>query len=221
MNKLIKTAAIALLVAFASAGTASAQLANGSFELGSQDPGAFWITLGPGATVMNGWTVDAGEVDYIGGWWPASDGTKSIDMNGRFAGQISQIFPTTPGVTYALSFDMSGNADGAPAIKLMSVTANGGHTQTYAYDTSLAGASRSDMKWERNVYTFVAESDFTLLVFKSDVEGFFGPTLDNVQILSGVCHRNFGKKGSQTLMVDPHAVGAHLAHGDTPGPCEQ
>ena len=221
MSKFIRSVVTAFLITLGSAGAASAQLANGSFELGSQNPGAFWITLGPGAAVMNGWTVDAGEVDYIGGWWPASEGTKSIDMNGRVAGQISQYFPTTPGVTYALSFDMSGNADDAPVIKLMTVTADGSKSQTYAYDTSLTGNNRSDMKWGSHVYTFVAESDLTLLTFKSDVNGFFGPVLDNVELLSGVCHRNFGKKGQKTLMVDPHAVAAHLAHGDTPGPCEE
>lgn len=220
MYRLIRTVVIASVVALATAGSASAQLTNGSFELGSPDPGAFWITLGPGATVINDWSVDLGEVDYIGGWWPASDGAKSIDMNGRFTGQISQYIPTAPGVTYALSFDMSGNSDGAPWVKLMSVSANGVQTQTYAYDTSLTGNNRSDMKWESHIYTFVAESDLTLLTFRSEVEGFFGPTLDNVALLSGVCHRNFGNKGSKTLMVSQHAVKAHLDHGDTPGPCE-
>lgn len=220
MKALITSVAVAMVFTLASATSASAQLANGSFETGSQDPGAFWITLGAGSTVMNGWTVDAGEIDYIGGWWPAADGTKSVDMNGRVAGQISQYFPTIAGATYALSFEMSGNADGSPAVKLLTVSADGSQSQTYAYDTSLTGNNRSDMKWEGHVYTFVAEADLTLLVFKSDVNGFFGPTLDSVQLLSGVCHRDFGKKGSKTLMVGPHAVGAHLAHGDTPGPCE-
>jgi len=71
-------------------------------------------------------------------------------------------------------------------------------------------------------YTFVAEDDLTLLAFTSQANTFFGPALDNVNVerLEGICHRNNGKKGSKTLYVDPAAYPAHLAHGDTAGPCE-
>jgi hypothetical protein len=34
-----------------------------------------------------------------------------------------------------------------------------------------------------------------------------------------ICHRNFGNKGNRTLSVAESAVSAHLAHGDTAGPC--
>ena len=34
-----------------------------------------------------------------------------------------------------------------------------------------------------------------------------------------ICHRNFGNKGNRTLSVAESAVDAHLAHGDTAGPC--
>jgi hypothetical protein len=36
-----------------------------------------------------------------------------------------------------------------------------------------------------------------------------------------VCHRSNGDRGSQTLTVGGGALTAHLAHGDTAGPCEQ
>lgn len=36
---------------------------------------------------------------------------------------------------------------------------------------------------------------------------------------SQICHRNFGNKGNRTLSVAESAVAAHLAHGDTAGPC--
>ena len=35
-----------------------------------------------------------------------------------------------------------------------------------------------------------------------------------------VCHRNNGKSDHKTLAVGTNAVAAHLAHGDTEGPCE-
>ena len=34
-----------------------------------------------------------------------------------------------------------------------------------------------------------------------------------------VCHRNNGRSGSKTLTIGESAIGAHLAHGDTLGPC--
>jgi hypothetical protein len=39
--------------------------------------------------------------------------------------------------------------------------------------------------------------------------------------VSQVCHRNNGRSGSKTLTIGGSAVAAHLAHGDTQGPCEQ
>jgi len=39
--------------------------------------------------------------------------------------------------------------------------------------------------------------------------------------VSQVCHRDNGRRGSKTLTVGGSAVAAHLAHGDTLGPCPQ
>ena len=36
-----------------------------------------------------------------------------------------------------------------------------------------------------------------------------------------VCHRNNGKSARKTLAISQDAVAAHLAHGDTEGPCQQ
>ena len=36
-----------------------------------------------------------------------------------------------------------------------------------------------------------------------------------------ICHRNMGTTGQRTLTVGANAVKAHLAHGDTLGPCSQ
>ena len=40
-----------------------------------------------------------------------------------------------------------------------------------------------------------------------------------LEAASQICHRNFGNKGNRTLSVAESAVAAHLAHGDTAGPC--
>ena len=235
MKNLFVFAAVTLILIGATVRPTAAQLVNGSFESGLQDPGGMWITYHSPSNVIDGWSVSFGSIDYIGGWWQASEGVRSIDMTGASAGQISQTVPTIPGLTYVVTFDMSGNP-GPPSVKLMTVTADAGQAQTFSYDTIATGNTQADMKWEVKQYTFTATGATTLLAFTSDVPGFSGPTLDNVrleevpqvpedpgdpEIPEGVCHRNFGKKGQKTLMVSPSAIPAHLAHGDTIGPCEE
>ena len=39
--------------------------------------------------------------------------------------------------------------------------------------------------------------------------------------VSQVCHRDNGRRTQKTLSIGGSAVAAHLAHGDTQGPCEQ
>jgi choice-of-anchor C domain-containing protein len=224
MKNLVIFAAVTLILIGATVRPISSQVVNGSFETGHQDPGQFWIILGTGSTMLDPWFVSSGGVDYIGLWWQASDGVKSVDMNSAAAGQIRQIVATAPGTTYGVAFDMSGNPDPVPpAVKLMTVTADGGQAVQFAYDVSQAGNTRPDMRWSPRQYTFTAVGNSTELAFTSNVGGSAGPVLDNVRVvaLEGVCHRNNGKKGQKTLMVSPSAVPAHLAHGDTQGPCPE
>jgi choice-of-anchor C domain-containing protein len=224
MKNLFILGAVTLILIGASVRPTTSQIVNGSFETGSGNPGSTWITLTGGSTLIDGWLVSSGTIDYIGGWWQASDGGRSLDMNGGNAGEVSQMVPTVPGQTYSVTFDMSGNADCLPTVKLMTVSVDGGQPQTFSYDIVLNGNSRLDMRWETNVYTFTATAATTLLAFTSNVTGFCGPTLDNVAIAAEVefeqiCHRNFGKKEKKTLLVDPSSIPDHLAHGDTLGPC--
>jgi choice-of-anchor C domain-containing protein len=193
---------------------------NGSFEEGLNDPGDYWITLfGDNTTAITNWTVSGHSVDYIGSYWQASDGERSIDLNGLGTGAISQTVETIPGMTYQATFDMSGNPDAGAGVKLMSVSANGASSQTFQYITGTN--TRDDMQWASHIYYFTATDSTTLLTFASQIEGWFGPVLDNVnvEITTQVCHRNSGKKGSKTLTVGASAVSAHLDHGDSPGPC--
>ncbi|MCA1623376.1 MAG: choice-of-anchor C family protein [Acidobacteria bacterium] len=194
---------------------------NGSFETDT-NPGGF-TTVYMGNTNIDDWSVDFGSIDYIGSYWQASEGVRSIDMSGRNeAGQISQTLTTVAGWTYQVTFDMSGNPDGGCGVKEMSVSVDGLSSQSYTYDTCLSGNTREDMKWAPNTYYFTATSSETVLTFTSLIAGFFGPALDNVniEIVTQICHRNSGKKGSKTLTVGASAVAAHLAHGDSVGPCQ-
>ena len=86
---MIKNVLFAAAVVVGSFGVAqAATLVNGSFEDGV-DPGVF-TTLGEGSGNITGWSIYgggvAGTIDYIGSYWNASDGNRSIDLNGNGPG---------------------------------------------------------------------------------------------------------------------------------------
>ena len=71
------------VLAILSISTAQANLlTNGSFENASIDPGAGFIEVFPGQTSIIGWDVISADVHYVGTFWEASDGIRSIDLDG-------------------------------------------------------------------------------------------------------------------------------------------
>ena len=151
---------------------------NGSFETGTA-PGAF-TPVGAGGTNITGWTVDSGSIDYIGNYWTASDGARSVDMSGGGAGQISQALSgLTIGQQYTITFDLAGNPAGGPIVKDLEVSA-GGITSLYSFDTT--GQSLSDMGWATQTFVFVATATTDTLAFLSLNNTSYGPALDNVTI---------------------------------------
>ena len=78
------------------------------------DNGFGFEQLNAGDTSLDGWTVEAGSVDWVGTYWPAQDGSMSIDMSGLEPGTLSQTFATTIGSNYTVSFYLSGNPAGPP-----------------------------------------------------------------------------------------------------------
>lgn len=159
----------------------AATFANGSFESGNA-PGAF-LVVNNGATDIDSWNVTSGSVDYIGTYWTAADGTRSIDLSGNEAGTISQTFDTVIGATYTVSFDLSGNPAGGLDEKTLNVSATGGATSPYSYNIATETNSLSDMKWKPMEYEFVATSNSSVLTFASTTAGFFGPAVDNIEIV--------------------------------------
>ena len=140
--------AIGGLAAFALAGAtlAFSGPTNGSFENGTYvDGGSGFQTVTAGDTSIDGWTVDAGSVDWIGTHWTAQDGAMSIDMSGTDAGTISQTFATTIGNTYTVSFFLPATRQDPPAVKTLDVSATGGTPASYTFDTT--GATLSNMNW--------------------------------------------------------------------------
>ncbi len=194
MKFFLKAYGLSLVMAIViiSPGSSRADLIqNGSFELGP-NPGTH-TTLAAGSTVITGWTVvGAGlesdeNIDYIGTTWGASDGSRSLDLNGFYkTGGIEQGFNTTVGETYRVTFDMAGNPDQGPTIKTMQVSAIGNTTQSADFAFDITGKSRAAMGWETMQWTFVADAPYTSLRFLSTVTGdgvdAWGPALDNVHV---------------------------------------
>lgn len=188
----VLAAAAAVAVALASGPAAYANpsacgpnlVTNGSFEKGTT-PGEY-LTIKTGAPDLDGWTVVHGTVDIVGTLWPASDGDRSIDMDGTSFGTISQDIATKPGDSYALTFDLSGNAYGPPTVKTLQVSA-GDENVRYAFDVSKR-PGRS-MGWQTKSWTFKATAKTTTLRFESlDTEnGYFGPVIDAVSVRA-VCN---------------------------------
>ncbi|MEO7674710.1 MAG: choice-of-anchor C family protein [Pyrinomonadaceae bacterium] len=203
--------------------TLSAQINNGSFENGSCSGG--FTTLGGGSTNITGWLVGGHSVDYICSYWQASDGARSVDLNGSGPGLVSQSMTTVPGWTYQVDFDLSANPDTrpirhpffSPPFKTMTVDINGSPFETYQIDTSFLGNTLVDMNWEPQTFYFTASGASTLVAFRSETIGYFGPAIDNVEVslITQVCYRF-----TTTYTPDPSAVAALLADDNyTLGPC--
>ncbi|MEF8754917.1 MAG: choice-of-anchor C family protein [Accumulibacter sp.] len=178
----IRTIARLLTLVGALSASALAQAApfqNGSFETAPINPGTF-TTLGLNNSQITGWTVSGGNIDYIGTYWQAAQGNRSIDLAGNTLGTISQTFDTQVGWLYTVQFAMAGNTDGGPATKLLKVVA-GDEDDQFSFNQS--GKSRSNMGWLDYSFQFTADAAQTTLSF-SALNGTccYGPALDNVRI---------------------------------------
>lgn len=155
---------------------------NGSFEIGSE-PGALTV-CGVGATNIAHWRITDGTIDYIGSYWSASHGKRSVDLDGTPGpGAIAQSFATTPGQEYIVAFDLSGNSEGAPPVKRLEVSA-AGQSMAFSFDTR--GNSANAMGWQRQTWRFRANATQTTLEFRSlgAAGSSYGPVIDNVSVVA-------------------------------------
>lgn len=155
---------------------------NGSFEDGI-NPGSF-TTLGEGSTGITGWSIYGGgidgTIDYIGSYWNASDGQRSIDLNGDGPGAslYQEITGLVIGQKYKLSFDLSGNTDGGPSLKI----SRNGVSENAEVFVSSSSSPIPNLVWTSHSLYFWAAGTTTNLIFSSQVDGPYGPALDNVSI---------------------------------------
>ena len=158
---------------------------NGSFEDGPDAGTQGFKSLDEGSTEIKGWTVTRGQIDYVGSYWQAADGTHSIDLQGSTGtiGGIKQTFPTTKGQKYRVTFALAGNPDKGPTEKILEVNA-ADQTKTFTFD--ITGKTRQDMGWVTVTWEFTAKDDMTTLEFyapRTEPSG-WGPVIDNVSVVS-------------------------------------
>lgn len=177
----MKKLTLGILLSVAAAVPAQAvTVLNGSFEDGT-DPGVF-TTLGTSSTAITDWTVLDGSVDYIGTYWQASNGSRSVDLSGNSIGTLGQtITGLTAGQAYQVTFDVSRNPDLVVPTRTGTFSAGG---QSFLFAYTDAGTTRTDMKWHTVSYAFTASGPTALISFSSDASGgcCYGPALDNVRI---------------------------------------
>jgi choice-of-anchor C domain-containing protein len=156
-------------------------LKNGSFEFGP-DPGpSGFLPLTPGSTAISGWEVIRGGIDYVGTDWVASDGDRSLDLNGTpGVGGVAQTLATIPGQSYHVSFDMAGHPSGL--LQTMRVSA-AGQSQDFYFQS---GTDPNQLGWQTLTWEFTAAETATTLEFFSLQTGyeFGGPALDDVVVTS-------------------------------------
>lgn len=182
-----KVLALSLAIAGLSVSAANAAtnlISNGSFEIGT-DPGTF-TTINPADPNITDWTVNTPNVDYIGTYWQAADGVRSLDLSGYFAnGLISQTTAATDASkTYRLTFYVSANPDQAlPDPRLATVFVNGNPT-AISYD--LDGNTKSNMKWEQRSLTFQGTGAPVTIGFSGAPNSnlAWGVALDNVSLVA-------------------------------------
>lgn len=163
------------------ASAAAAPFTNGSFELASTTLGSFQ-TLAVGSTVIDGWEVFGSNIDYVGSFWQASDGSRSIDLNGNNGpGGIRQSFDTVAGQYYRVTFDYAAHHQSEDDTFRLRATVDT-RPFTLAY-MPVPGSTRADMEWRSIAFSFVAADSLTTLSFMSLTDDpRFGPNIDNVRV---------------------------------------
>lgn len=176
---------IGLATAVLSAGAQGAAFQNGSFEAGVSLTN--YLALPGDSTAITGWTVGGSSsntnvIDYIGSYWTAQDGSRSIDLDGfNTAGSIFQAFDTAIGQAYRVDFWLAGNPDSGAAVKSVQVAA-AGTSADYSFDTT--GRTKSAMGWVMESFSFIASATSTTLSFTSlcTTGCSWGPAIDNVSV---------------------------------------
>lgn len=156
-------------------------LVNGSFEDGPE-AGEF-VSLDDKDTQIKGWTVVNGQIDYIGTYWTAAEGKRSLDLHGSPGlGGVKQEFETTKGAKYKVTLMLAVNPDGEGKKKAVKLSA-AGKSETFTAEPK--DPTKEDMKWEKKTWEFTATDTRTTLEIATaeTTDEACGPALDDVTVV--------------------------------------
>ncbi len=179
---------LCLLAIVSSAATADTNLiSNGGFVAPSGTPSFSYKEVTPSSSVqIPGWTVTSGSVDWINTYWQSADGDGyCIDLSGRGNGAIAQqiVGGLEVGGAYELSFWLSGNPDGPPTTKTITldVTNASGLSQSQ-FEYVRNGNTKTNMMWQPWTARFVAQEAQIGIAFAGTSGTAYGAALDNVKL---------------------------------------
>jgi hypothetical protein len=140
-----------------------------------------------GTVFAPSWIVTKRTIDFEGTnpYWVAPYGVCTVDLDGSpGAGGIKHgLFSTRRGATYTLTFLLSGNGAGPPAVKIMTVKAGKNQFTQFTWDTSNGNdAQNGDFAVE--TWQFRADRASTTLTFQSEdpKKGSFGPIVAAIAV---------------------------------------
>jgi hypothetical protein len=179
---MVRTLAIsAVLIAVMAAGPAiAAPFTNGDFESGT-DPGSA-TELFAGSGDITGWTILDQEADpsdsdvtYMGSFFPAQSGSRSVELSGRDLGGIQQTFDVVDGQKYKVSFYST--SEFRHDYRLTGMVQSGTNLVSEDFHATNAG-------WVLRSFSFVADGTSATLTFLSLVnkQPSFNGSIDNVTI---------------------------------------
>ncbi|XZE33950.1 cadherin domain-containing protein [Pirellulaceae bacterium SH501] len=154
-------------------------VSDGLFREGA-NPGTY--TLVSAGNSIGNWTVESGNVGYIGTHWASSpSGGRTIDLNGPAPGTIAQTLSTVAGKQYQIIFAMTGNWEAETSMKSLQLSA-GGQSQNFDV-THQAAWSTSNMLWQQRSMTFTATGSSTNLRFSSLEQSGNGAVIGDVRVV--------------------------------------
>ncbi|MBM2622245.1 DUF642 domain-containing protein [Actinoplanes sp. LDG1-06] len=137
-------------------------------------------------TQIGPWQVSAGDVDLsTTHLWTTAEGRQNLDLDGTTNGAVTRTVPTTPLLTYRITYALGGNYVGPPAVKTGELRVNNQPTQTLTFNT--AGRSRDNMGYTRHTTYVLAKSRSLKIEFAgTTTPAGYGLLLDDVRVDSCV-----------------------------------
>jgi hypothetical protein len=157
-------------------------LSDGGFETPRALPPEKGRTLTAGHRALALWRITSGSVN-VQGYWPAVEGTHTLDLNGVSAGTIEQTFATIPGQVYQLLFNYANNPDRPAGTATATVTVTGAGT-LLSRRIAHTGSTPRDMRYTPFLGNFVADSTSATPRFISTTPGAHGIVLEAVSVIA-------------------------------------